>query len=89
MSTVRESVEWLFNDIATYFKFIEFKKNFKIGLSSVAKMYVVCAILRNTITLRPPSLLPCPFAPFPAPSPPSVALRAGVDIFWNHVMGEI
>ena len=28
MSTVRESVEWLFNDIATYFKFIDFKKWF-------------------------------------------------------------
>lgn len=37
MSTVRESVEWLFNDIATYFKFIDFKKNLKIGLSSVGK----------------------------------------------------
>ena len=30
MSTVRESVEWLFNDIATYFKFIDFKKNMKL-----------------------------------------------------------
>ena len=50
MSTVRESVEWLFNDIATYFKFIDFKKNMKIGLSSVGKMYVVCAILRNAFT---------------------------------------
>ena len=50
MSTVRESVEWLFNDIATYFKFIDFKKNLKIGLSSVGKMYVVCALLRNALT---------------------------------------
>ena len=40
----------LFNDIATYFKFIDFKKNMKIGLSSVGKMYVVCAILRNALT---------------------------------------
>ena len=50
MSTVRESVEWLFNDIATYFKFIDFKKNLKIVLSSVGKMYVVCALLRNALT---------------------------------------
>ncbi|XP_068677291.1 uncharacterized protein [Montipora foliosa] len=50
MSTVRESVEWLFNDIATYFKYIDFKKNLKIGLSSVGKMYVVCALLRNALT---------------------------------------
>ena len=47
MSTVRESVKWIFNDIATYFKFLDFKKNLKIGLSSVGKMYVVCALLRN------------------------------------------
>ena len=26
MSTVRESVEWLFNDITNYFKFLDFKK---------------------------------------------------------------
>lgn len=50
MTAVRESVEWLFNDMATYFKFIDFKKNLKIGLSSVGKMYVVCALLRNALT---------------------------------------
>ena len=50
MSTVRESVEWLFNDIAIYFKFIDFKKNLQIGLSSVGKMYVVCVLLRNALT---------------------------------------
>ena len=50
MSTVRESVEWLFNDIDTYCKFIDVKKNLKIGLSSVSKMYVVCALLGNALT---------------------------------------
>ena len=50
MSTVRESMEWLLNDIATYFKFIDFKKNMKIGLNSVGKKYVVCTILRNALT---------------------------------------
>ena len=50
MSKVRETVEWLFNDVATSWKFIDFKKNLKIGLSSVGKMYLVCAILRNALT---------------------------------------
>ena len=50
MSKVRQAVEWLFNDVAASFKFIDFKKNLKIGLSCVGKMYLVCAILRNTIT---------------------------------------
>ena len=49
MSTVRESVEWLFNDIVNYLKFMDFKKNLKISLSSVGKMYGVCAILRNAL----------------------------------------
>lgn len=50
MSAVRVSVEWLFGDIINYFKFLDFKKNLKIGLSAIGKMYVVCAILRNALT---------------------------------------
>ena len=50
MSSVRESVEWLFNDVTNYFKFLDFKKNLKIGLSSVGKMYVASALLRNALT---------------------------------------
>ena len=50
MSAVRVSVEWLFGDVINYFKFIDFKKNLNIGLSSVGKMYIVCAILRNALT---------------------------------------
>ena len=38
MSQVRVSVEWLFGDIVNYFKFLDFQKNLKIGLSQVAKM---------------------------------------------------
>ena len=49
MSTVRVAVEWLFGDI-NYLKFLDFKKNLKIGLSSIGKMYVVAAILRNGLT---------------------------------------
>ena len=50
MSNVRTSVKWLFGDIVEYFKFMDFKKNFKIGLSSIGKLYVVCALLRNALT---------------------------------------
>ena len=39
MSAVRSSVEWLFGDVINYFKSLDFKKNLKIGLSSVGKMY--------------------------------------------------
>ena len=50
MSEVRVSVEWVFGDIASYFKFLDFKKNLKIELSSVGKLYMVSAILRNALT---------------------------------------
>ena len=50
MSNVRTSVEWLFGDVVEYFKFMDFKKNLKIGLSSIGKLYVVCALLRNALT---------------------------------------
>ena len=50
MSSTRMSVEWLFGDIINSFKFMDFKKNLKIGLSSVGKMYVVSALLRNALT---------------------------------------
>ena len=48
MSSVRV-VEWLFGDIVEYFKSEDFKKNLKIGLSSIANMYIVCALLRNAL----------------------------------------
>ena len=68
MSSVRVTVEWLFGDIINNFKFLDFKKNLKIGMSSVGKMYLVCALFHNAITclygnntsqffgLNPPSL---------------------------------
>ena len=68
MSEVRVAVEWVFGDIANYFKFIDFKKQMKINLSSVGKMYFVCALLENartclygnlvstTFDVQPPSL---------------------------------
>ena len=42
MSSVRVSVEWLFGDILNYFKFLDLKKNLKIGLSSVGKTCCMC-----------------------------------------------
>lgn len=50
MSAVRVSVQWLFGDVINYFKFLDFKKDLKIGLSAVGKMYTVCALLQNAIT---------------------------------------
>ena len=50
MSSVRVLVEWLFGDILNYFKFLDFKKNLKIGLSSIGKTYVVCTLLQNALT---------------------------------------
>ena len=50
MSRVRVSVEWIFGDIVNSFKFMDFKKKLKIGLSQVGKMYIVSALLRNALT---------------------------------------
>ena len=50
MSAICSSVEWLFGDIVNYFKFLDLKKNSKIGLSQLGKMYIVCAILHNALT---------------------------------------
>ena len=68
MSAVRSSVEWLFGDVINSFKSNDFKKDLKLFLSSVGKIYVVSVILRNAMTclygnmtseffeLRPPTL---------------------------------
>ena len=50
MSAVRVSVEWLFGDIVVFVKFIDLKKNLKIGLSNVGKIYIVCALSQNALT---------------------------------------
>jgi len=44
MSSVRTSVEWVFGDIIERFRFTDFKKMQKIGLSPCAKQYAVSAI---------------------------------------------
>ena len=47
MSSVRTSVEWVSGDIVNYFAFLDFNKNLKVRLSTVGKMYMVCALLTN------------------------------------------
>ena len=47
MSSVRTSVEWIFGDIINFFKFLNFKKNLKIGLTPVGKMCILCSVLHN------------------------------------------
>lgn len=51
MSATRVSVEWVFGDIINFFKFLDFKKNLKIHLSAVGKMYIVCSLLTNAHTI--------------------------------------
>ena len=41
MSAVCASVEWVFADI-NYLKFLDFKKNLRLGLSQAGKVYIVC-----------------------------------------------
>ncbi|CAB4032157.1 Hypothetical predicted protein [Paramuricea clavata] len=50
MSGLLDQLDQPTGDIINYFKFMDFKKNLKIGLSAVGKMYSVCALLRNALT---------------------------------------
>ena len=47
MSEVIVAVEWMFGNISRYFGFVDFKRQMKISLSAVGKMYSVCALLKN------------------------------------------
>lgn len=50
MSSVRAPVEWLFGDVSNSFKFIDFKKNLKLGFIAIEKQYIVSALFRNILT---------------------------------------
>lgn len=50
MSKVRESVEYGFGKIQTYFAFVDFKKNLKLHLMPIGKIYLVAALLTNCHT---------------------------------------
>ena len=43
-------MEWIFGDIIRHWKFLDFKKDLKIGLGAVGKQYAVAALLRNALT---------------------------------------
>ena len=50
MSEVRTSVEWVFEDIVNFFKFLDFKTILKVCLSLKGKMYLTCALMHNCRT---------------------------------------
>ena len=50
MASVRVSVEWCFGDVVTNFAFLDFKKNLKVNLSPVGKIYIVGALMQNAHT---------------------------------------
>ena len=50
ISEVRVAVESLFRNTTNYFKFIGFKRQMKVNLSPVGKLYFVCALLENAQT---------------------------------------
>ena len=50
MSKVRTSVEWGYGKIIQYFAFMDFKKNLKVLLQPVGKLYCVSALLTNCHT---------------------------------------
>ena len=50
LSEVRTSIEWVYGYIGNYFAFMDFKKNLKVELSTVGKMYIVCLLLANAHT---------------------------------------
>ena len=56
MSEVRSSVEWLFGDVINYFKFLDLKKNLKIGLLRNALTCLYGNQTSEFFELDPPSL---------------------------------
>ena len=73
MSEVRVAVEWMFGNITKYFSFVDFKRQMKINLSAVGKMYFICALLENARTCLYGNIVSTSFA-LP---PPSL-----VEYFW-------
>ena len=47
---MRVPVEWVFKEIIWFLAFMDFKKNQKVQLSAVGKMYTTCALLTNVDT---------------------------------------
>lgn len=50
MNSVRVAVALVFGEIVNYFSFLDYKKDLKVGLSAIGKMYLLSALLRNACT---------------------------------------
>ena len=50
MKKIREPIEWAFGRVLQIFPFVDYKKNLKIRLQPVAKMFATTAFLTNCIT---------------------------------------
>ena len=50
MSSLRESVEWMFNRVLQLFTYLDFSRNLKVLLSPIAKSYMVGALFTNIRT---------------------------------------
>ena len=50
MTKLRVSVEWVFGEIKNFYKFIDYKKQLKLGLSPIGKYFLVCGLLHNART---------------------------------------
>jgi hypothetical protein len=54
MSTLRETIEWDYGDVARYFPFVKMKQVLKMRKMPVADIYLTAMILRNALnTLKP------------------------------------
>lgn len=50
MSKIREAVEYGFGKVVTYFSFVDFKKNLKLHLMPIGKIYICAVLLTNCHT---------------------------------------
>lgn len=50
MSSVRECVEWGFGKVVANFAFMDFKKNQKVLLQPLGRMYMVAVLMTNCHT---------------------------------------
>ena len=50
MNRLRVSVDWIFGETLDYLKFLDFKEAFKLQLSTIGKMYIVCGLMQNART---------------------------------------
>ena len=49
MSGVRIAVEWFFGLVGRYWAFVDYKKNMKLYLNQVAKVYAIAAFFTNCL----------------------------------------